>query len=205
MTTARPIVIGLTGSIGMGKTTTAEMFKSAGVPVWDADSTVHRLYSQDAETIAKIAKICPDATRSGTVDREILKDWIKVTPDGLIQLEQIVHPSVTQDRQNFLDTNPAEIVVLDVPLLFETGLSQSVDFVVVVSVPADIQRQRVLARPNMTPAQFEAILAKQTPDADKRARADFIIDTTTLDAAKAAVHKVLETIRTDLSQETPNA
>lgn len=199
MTTARPIVIGLTGSIGMGKTTTAEMFKSAGVPVWDADSTVHRLYSQDAETIAEIAKICPDATRSGTVDREILKDWIKVTPDGLIQLEQIVHPSVAQDRQNFLETNPAEIVVLDVPLLFETGLYKSVDVIAVVSVPADIQRQRVLARSNMSEAQFEAILAKQTPDADKRARADFIIDTTTLDAAKAAVHKVLKTIRTDLS------
>lgn len=205
MSNPRPIVIGLTGSIGMGKTTTAEMFKSAGAPVWDADSTVHRLYSEDPETIAAIAKICPKATQSGAVDREILKDWIKATPGGLTQLEQIVHPRVAQDRQAFLETNPAQIVVLDVPLLFETGLSNSVDVVCVVSVPADIQRQRVLARPNMTPAQFEAILAKQTPDADKRARADFIIDTSTLDAAKAAVEKILKTIRTDLPQETPNA
>jgi dephospho-CoA kinase len=205
MINLRPIVIGLTGSIGMGKTTTAEMFKSAGVPVWDADSTVHRLYSQDAATIAAISEICPDATKTGNVDREILKDWIKTTPDGLTQLELIVHPRVAQDRKTFLETNPAQIVVLDVPLLFETGLFKDVDVVVVVSAPADIQRQRVLARPNMNEAQFNAILAKQMPDVDKRARADFIIDTTSLGVAEAAVQEILVTIRADQTQENPHA
>ncbi|MBU2866732.1 dephospho-CoA kinase [Pacificibacter marinus] len=202
---SRPIVIGLTGSIGMGKSTTAEMFKAAGVPVWDADSTVHRLYSSDADTIEAISKICPKATTTGTVDREVLKDWIKATPSGLSQLEQIVHPLVAQDRQAFLETNLAKIVVLDVPLLFETGLSTSVDFVVVVSVPADIQRARVLARPNMTVAQFEAILAKQTPDADKRAQADFVIDTSSIELAKASVQKILDSVQPDQPQETPDA
>jgi dephospho-CoA kinase len=189
----------------MGKSTTAEMFKAAGVPVWDADSTVHRLYSSDARTVEAISKICPKATTSGTVDREDLKDWIKATPTGLKQLEQIVHPLVAQDRQEFLETNPAEIVVLDVPLLFETGLNASVDFVVVVSVPASVQRDRVLARPNMTEAQFKTILAKQTPDADKRARADFVIDTSSIDVAKAAVQEILNTIRSNQSQETSDA
>lgn len=205
MTKSRPIVIGLTGSIGMGKTTTAQMFKSAGVPVWDADSTVHRLYSSDAAAINAISKICPAATVDGTVDREVLKDWIKTTPTGLRQLEQIVHPLVAKDRQGFLDTNPAQIVVLDVPLLFETGLNKTVDIVVVVSAPAEVQRQRVLARPNMDAAQFEAILAKQTPDADKRAGADFVIDTTSLDEAQAGVQTLLAAVRADQTQENPHA
>ncbi|MBU2936154.1 MULTISPECIES: dephospho-CoA kinase [Pacificibacter] len=204
MRDSQPIVIGLTGSIGMGKSTTAEMFKAEGVPVWDADSTVHRLYSSDAGAIAAISKICPKATTSGIVDREILKDWIKKTPMGLQQLEQIVHPLVAQDRQKFLETNPAQIIVLDVPLLFETGLNTSVDFVVVVSVPADVQRARVLARSNMTVAQFESILAKQIPDADKRAQADFVIDTSSIDMAKAAVLEILNTVRSN-QQETPDA
>lgn len=189
----------------MGKSTTAEMFKAAGVPVWDADSTVHRLYSSDAHTIEAISKICPEATTTGTVDRQVLKDWIKATPTGLRQLEQIVHPLVAKDRQTFLETNPAKIVVLDMPLLFETGLNTSVDFVVVVSVPVGVQRARVLARPNMTEAQFDAILAKQTPDVDKRAQADFVIDTSSIELAKAAVQKILDTVRSDKSQETPDA
>jgi dephospho-CoA kinase len=200
-----PIVIGLTGSIGMGKSTTAKMFKAAGVPVWDADSTVHRLYSSDAQAIAAISKICPDATTTGAVDREVLKNWIKATPARLRKLEQIVHPLVAQDRQTFLETNPAKIVVLDVPLLFETGLNTSVDIVVVVSVPTDVQRARVLARPNMTPDQFEAILAKQTPDADKRAQADFVIDTSSIELAKASVQKILDSVQPDEPQEAPDA
>lgn len=198
-------MIGLTGSIGMGKTTTAQMFKSAGVPVWDADSTVHRLYSTDANAINAIAKICPDATKTGVVDREVLKDWIKATPTALRQIEQIIHPLVAQDRQTFLETNPAQIVVLDVPLLYETGLNKSVDVVVVVSTSPEIQRARVLSRPNMNTAQFETILAKQTPDADKRAGADFVIDTTSLDAAQAGVQTLLATLRAAKTQENPHA
>lgn len=189
----------------MGKSTTAEMFKAEGVPVWDADSTVHKLYSSDAGTIEAISKICPKATTTGIVDREILKGWIKETPMGLRQLEQIVHPLVAQDRQNFLETNPAQIIVLDVPLLFETGLNTSVDLVVVVTVSADVQRARVLARPNMTVAQFESILAKQTPDADKRAQADFVIDTSSIDVAKAAVQEILNSVQSNQPQETPDA
>jgi dephospho-CoA kinase len=205
MTKTKPIVIGLTGSIGMGKTTTAKMFMAAGIPVWDADSTVHRLYSNDKVAISEIAKICPEATKNGAVDRQALKVWLNDTPNGLRQIESIIHPLVAQDRQVFIDTNPAQIVVLDVPLLFETDLFKTVDYVVVVSAPAEIQRQRVLARPNMTEALFETILAKQVPDAAKRAGADFVIETTSLEKAEAAVQSILKHIRVNTPQETPRA
>jgi dephospho-CoA kinase len=205
MINARPIVIGLTGSIGMGKTTTAKMFLAAGIPVWDADNVVHRLYSNDKIAISAISKICPKATMTGVVDREALKVWLKSTPNGFSQLEAIIHPLVKQDRQAFLETNQAKIVVLDVPLLFETGLAKIVDYVVVVSAPAEMQRQRVLARPDITSEQFELILAKQVPDAEKRAGADFVIETTSLEVAEAAVQKVLTQIRTNTPQETLRA
>ena len=205
MTDARPIVIGLTGSIGMGKSTTAQMFKSAGIPVWDADSTVHHLYTRDADAIQAIGDICPAATVNGTVDREVLKAWIKETPNAFKQIEQIVHPLVAQDRQRFLAQSEAPIVLLDVPLLFETGLAQDVDVIVVVSAPYDVQRARVLARPNMTEAQFDAIVAKQVPDAEKRARADFVIETTSLEVAEAGVQKILATLRAAPTTEKPRA
>lgn len=205
MTDARPIVIGLTGSIGMGKSTTAQMFKSAGIPVWDADSTVHYLYTRDADAIQAIGDICPAATVNGTVDREVLKAWIKETPNAFKQIEQIVHPLVAQDRQRFLAQSEAPIVLLDVPLLFETGLAQDVDIIVVVSAPYSVQRARVLARPNMTEAQFDAIVAKQVPDAEKRARADFVIETTSLEVAEAGVQKILATLRAAPTTEKPRA
>lgn len=193
--TASGVVIGLTGSIGMGKSTTAQMFLDEGVPVWDADQAVHRLYTEDREVIAEIGKLCPDAVLSGVVDRSVLRDWIGQTGDRLAQLERIVHPRIAKDRNDFLESNPSQIVVLDVPLLFETSLDTKVDYIVVVSAPADVQRQRVLERGNMSAAQFDAILAKQVPNSEKRARADFVIETTSLEQAQSDVHDVLEKIR----------
>jgi dephospho-CoA kinase len=198
-------VIGLTGSIGMGKSTTADMFRTLGVAVWDADHSVHHLYSSSTQAIEAISNLCPAATVSGIVDRDVLTSWIKSTPDGLKQIEAVIHPLLAKNRQEFLESNPGKIVVLDVPLLFETGLYKNVDCVVVVSAPADVQRKRVLGRPNMTSERFEQILSKQLPDTDKRERADFVIETTSLETAQADVKKLLNLIRSKVTEEMPNA
>jgi len=194
-----PFLIGLTGSIGMGKSTTAKMFAEAGVPVWDADAAVHRLYRIGGLAVDGIAKLCPGAVIDGAVDRGALKDWITKDPTALKQIESIVHPLVAADRQAFIQNTDAPLVVLDIPLLFETGGNTRVDAVVVVSAPEDMQRARVLERGTMTEAQFEAIKAKQTPDAEKRSQADYVIETLSLDSAKTAVDAVLADIKKRLS------
>ncbi|PWJ21752.1 dephospho-CoA kinase [Jannaschia seohaensis] len=187
------IVLGLTGSIGMGKTTTARMFAERGVPVWDADAAVHRLYGPGGAAVAPLRAAFPEVVRDGTVDRSALREVITADPTALKRVEAIVHPLVAADRAAFLAETDAPIVLLDVPLLFETGLA--VDRSITVTAPPEVQRARVLERGTMTEAAFEAILAKQMPDAEKRARADYVIETTTLEAAAAQVDAILEELR----------
>jgi len=183
------IVLGLTGSIGMGKSTTARMFAEAGVPVHDSDEAVHRLYAGKAAPLIEAA--FPGVIVDGVVDRARLAVQVLGRPEALGKLEAIVHPLVRADADAFLATHRAAgepLAVLDIPLLFETGGRDRVDKVVVVSAAPDIQRERVLARPGMTPEKFEAILARQMPDAEKRRLADFVIDTGRgFDSARAAV------------------
>lgn len=183
------IVLGLTGSIGMGKSTTAAMFREAGVPVHDSDEAVHRLYAGAAAPLVEAA--FPGTLVDGVVDRNRLAARVLGDREAIRRLEAIVHPLVRADADAFLDRHRragARLVVLDIPLLFETGGRGRVDKVVVVTAPAETQRERVLARPGMTPEKFEAILSKQVPDAKKRAMADFVIDTGRgLDHARAAV------------------
>lgn len=191
----KPFLLGLTGSIGMGKSTTARMFAEAGLDVWDADAAVHRMYAKGGSAVEPMRVLCPAAIVNGAVSREVLKTWIKEDPEALPQIELVVHPLVGQDREAFIARASSDIVVLDIPLLYETGGEGRVDAVAVVTAPADVQRERVMARGTMTEAQFENILSRQVPDAEKRARADFIIDTLTLEGAEKAVHDVIAEIR----------
>lgn len=199
MTSRRPFIIGLTGSIGMGKSTTAAMFAEAGVPLWDADAAVHRLYAKGGEAVAAIRKIRPQAISDDAVDRDALKSWIADDPTALKQIENVVHPLVAQDRKKFLTQAKAEILILDVPLLFETGGNLSCDAVVVVTAPPEVQRDRVLQRNGMTPAQFDTILAKQTPDSTKRIMADYVIETLNLEETRKAVHACITDIKRKLA------
>ncbi|WP_099825013.1 dephospho-CoA kinase [Oceaniglobus indicus] len=192
-----PLLVGLTGSIGMGKSTTAAMFRDLGIPVWDADAAVHRLYDTGGAAVGPIGDLCPQAVSNNTVDRTALKAWMMRDPSALRQIEGIVHPLVAQDRAAFIESTDSDLVVLDVPLLFETGTSEQVDLVVVVATTAEQQRQRVLARPGMTEALFATLLEKQMPDAEKRARADHVIDTTTMDSARRDVAALVEKLRED--------
>lgn len=187
------IRLGLTGSIGMGKSTVAAIFAEEGVPVFDADAEVHRLQGPDGALVADIERQFPGTTGSHGVDRTALAERVLGEPEALRQLEALVHPVVAREREAFLAANAgAGVVLLDIPLLFETGGSSQVDKVAVVSAPAGVQRARVLARPGMTPEKFDRILARQMPDAEKRARADFVIPTGgSLEETRQAVRRIL--------------
>lgn len=179
MTARKFTVVGLTGSIGMGKSEVAGMFRSLGVPVFDVDGAVHALYVRGGEAVAPIAAAFPGAVADGAVDRERLAKLVLGNPERIRKLESIVHPLVRRLQERFIEQARAagqRLVVLDIPLLFESG-SRLADVTVVVSAPADVQRERVLARPNMTEAKFRAILAQQMPDDEKRRRADHVIPT----------------------------
>ena len=192
------IVLGLTGSIGMGKTATAALFTEEGARVHDADASVHALYARGGTAVEPIAAAFPEAVSAGEVDRWTLGRRVTGDPEALKRLEAIVHPLVAADREVFLAQARADgvaVAVLDVPLLFESGQHEGVDAVVVVSAPADAQRTRVLARPDMTPEKLEALLARQLPDAEKRARADFVVDTGQgPDVARAQVRDILRRV-----------
>lgn len=189
------IVVGLTGSIAMGKTETAKMFRSLGVPVFDSDAEVHRLYEKGGEAVKTVGKLFPGAVADGAVDRGLLSKQVLENPAALKQLEEAVHPLVRKSQEAFLERSRASgeaIAVLDIPLLFETGREAEVDAVVVVSAPAEIQRQRVLKRPGMTPEKLDHILSRQVPDAEKRAKADYVVDTSKgLDYAAAQVRDIV--------------
>lgn len=191
------IVVGLTGSIGMGKSTTAGLFAAEGVPVNDADQVVHDLYRSDA--VQPIREVFPDVVVDGIVDRQKLSANLAKNPANFKTLEAIVHPLVRLREKAFLveqNAAGASVVVLDIPLLFETNASGRVDKIVVVSCPPEIQRERVLARPGMTLEKFELILSRQTPDAEKRARADYVIDTGRgIDKAREQVKTILQDLR----------
>ncbi len=189
-------ILGLTGSLAMGKSATAKMFAEEGVPVHDADATVHRLY--DGEAVTAIEAVFPGTTAGGKVDRIELGRRVLADKAAIKRLEQIVHPMVRKAEEAFLaaaERDGAKIAVLDIPLLFETGAQKRCDAVVVVSGPADVQRVRAFERSGMNEDKFAAILAQQMPDAEKRARADFVVDTSRgFDAARAQVHEILDRV-----------
>ncbi|MFO0541311.1 MAG: dephospho-CoA kinase [Phenylobacterium sp.] len=193
------IHIGLTGSIGMGKSTTAQMFREAGVPVYDADAAVADLYVQGGAAVEPLEAAFPGVTRDGAVDREALRLRVLGDDAAMTRLNAVVHPLLGRDRLAFhaqAEASGADVLVFDIPLLFETGGERNMDAVVVVTAPAAVQRARVLAREGMTPERLDAILARQTPDAQKRERADFVIDTGQgLEAARAEVARVLAAVR----------
>ncbi|MEP1962698.1 dephospho-CoA kinase [Tateyamaria sp.] len=187
--------LGLTGSIGMGKSTTGQMFVDAGCALWDADAAVHCLYKVGGAAVEPMRTAFPDAIQNDAVSRDVLRAIISSQPTALSLIEQIVHPLVAQDRAKFVAQTTADIAVFDIPLLFETGGDVAMDAVAVVHVPDDIQQTRVMARGTMDLAQFLAIKAKQIPNAEKCDRADFVILTDTLEHARAQVHHVIDQIR----------
>jgi len=189
-------ILGLTGSIGMGKSTTARFFREAGVPVHDSDAVVHRLY--EGEAMAPVEAAFPGVAVDGKIDRTKLAAKLVGSPEAIKRLEAIVHPLVRAASERFLDAQAgqgARVVVLDIPLLFETGGERRVDAVVVVSAPAEVQRQRVLARPAMTAERLDTLLARQMSDAEKRARAHFVVDSSrSFDSARTQVHGILRAV-----------
>ncbi len=195
----RPFLIGLTGSIGMGKSETAKMFAKLGIPVYDSDAAVHRLYEPGGAAVANIARAFPGTVRGGRVDRTALSKTLSGDDAAFKRLEAIVHPLVAEENRKFLAqamADGAEMVVQDIPLLFETGGHARMDAVVVVSAPAHIQRQRVLERPGMTEEKLDQILSRQMPDAEKRAKAHFVVDTSKgLDHAFAQVKAIVEALK----------
>ena len=188
-------LLGLTGSIGMGKSTTSAMFAAEGVPVWDADAVVHRLYAPGGAAVAAIGTHFPEAVVDGAVSRPALKAVIAANPAALAGIEAIIHPLVAADRAAFIATSDADLIVLDIPLLFENGTEQTVDATLLVTAPAALQRQRVLARPGMTEAHLALILARQMPDADKRKRATHIVETLDIASTQAYVRALITYIR----------
>ena len=193
--------LGLTGSIGMGKSTTAQMFVDEGCQVWDADAAVHRLYSEGGAAVPDIKRLFPDAIRNGAVDRAALRDVISKDASALKMIERIVHPLVRQDRKSFFEDQDADVLVFDIPLLFETGSQDEFDAVACVSVSPEVQEKRVLDRGTMTRSQFHAIREKQMLNEEKCARSDFVITAETLEDARRQVQNILEHIR----RQTSNA
>ena len=196
---SQPLKVGLTGSIGMGKSETAKLFARLGLPVFDADAAVHALYAPGGEGAGALAERFPQAVSNGAVDRGRLAPIIAADPSAFGALEALVHPLVRKMEERFMDAVRArndEVVILDIPLLFETGRFKDMDAIVVVSAPEAVQRERVLKRAGMTPEKFEAIRARQVPDVDKRAKADFVIETDKgLEDALAQVKRVAAELR----------
>jgi len=188
-------ILGLTGSIAMGKSATAALFAAEGLAVWDADAAVHRLYGPGGAAVAPLAALFPRALAGDAISRPALAAEIAADPGALARIESVVHPLVAADRAAFLAAAPGDIVVLDVPLLYETGADALCDAVAVVSAPAGVQRARALARPGMDGTRFAALLARQLPDAEKRARARWVIDTVTPEQARAQVRAIIAGIR----------
>ncbi|MAP93336.1 MAG: dephospho-CoA kinase [Ponticaulis sp.] len=192
------ITLGLTGSIGMGKSATAALFREFGIPVYDADAAVHQIYQKGGIAVTPIGKAFPHVISDGAVDRNELRKTVLDNSEALKKLEDIVHPLVAETQiqaREDAERSGAEIMVLDIPLLFETGGDKRVDYTVVVTAPFDIQRERVLSRPGMTEEAFKSILAKQTPDAEKRARADFVINSRIdIDYAREQVRALIEAL-----------
>lgn len=186
--------LGLTGSIGMGKSTTAGFFADLGIPVWDADAAVHRLYAAGGAAVGPLSAVWTGAMNEGAIDRAVLKAIIAADPAALARIEGIVHPLVAADRADFAPQS--DIAVYDIPLLFEKGTEAGMEATLLVTAPPELQRARVMARPGMTEAMLAAILARQMPDRDKRARATHIIETLGLDAARAGVTALVAYIRT---------
>ena len=191
------LILGLTGSIGMGKSTTAKLFSEAGVPVYDADATVHLIY--EGEAAPAIEAAFPGTVVNGKVDRTLLSPKVVHDAEAMKRLESIVHPMLRAHHQKFLDDaerSGAPVAVVDIPLLYETGGEKRVDAVVVVTTAPDVQRERILARDGMTPEKLDAILAKQLPDEEKRRRADFVVDTSHgLEPVRVRIHEILEQVR----------
>ncbi|WP_026758009.1 dephospho-CoA kinase [Sediminimonas qiaohouensis] len=187
--------LGLTGSIGMGKSTTAELFMQNGCDVWDADAAVHRLYSAGGRAVEPVGAEFPDAIVDGEVSRDQLRKIIAENPDALRRIEEIVHPLLSHDRADFVASASNDILVFDIPLLFETGGDANMDAVVCVTVPEEVQRARVLERGTMDEAQFDSIKAKQMPSDEKCKRADYVVETDTLDHAAAQVRAIVNDIR----------
>lgn len=183
--------LGLTGSIGMGKSTTAGLFAARGVPVWDADAAVHRLYAPGGAAVGPVTALCPDALIDGQISRDALKRWIASDPTALPRLERTVHPLVAADRDAFAVQHPTGLILFDIPLLFEKSLDAQMDATLLVTAPPDLQRARVLSRPGMTDAQFALILSHQMPDAEKRARATHIVETLSLAQTSAYVDALI--------------
>jgi dephospho-CoA kinase len=187
-------LLGLTGSIGMGKTTTAEIFRDALIAVWDADAAVHELYTSDTDTIEKIFDIAPAAVSAEGVDRQKLGNILQGDKELFPKLEAIVHPAIREHRAAFVEackTMGQKMAVVDIPLLYETGADDWLDAVLVVTTDAETQKQRVMSRPGMTEEVFQMILSRQTPDAEKRKRADYVIETKSLDHVRDEVHKLI--------------
>ena len=207
--TKRPMLVGLTGSIGMGKSETAKMFAKLGIPVYDADAAVHRLYEKGGAAVPEIAKLFPDSIKDGRVDRAVVTRHVTADKDAFKKLERLVHPLVAQEQRTFLEearAKGAEIVVLDIPLLFEAGGHARVDAIVVVSAPAHIQRARVLARPGMTEDKLDHILSRQTSDAEKRAKAHFVVETDKgLDHAFEQVKSIVAALEERRKEQQSNA
>ena len=195
--------IGLTGSIGMGKSTTARMFAKQGIPVHDADATVHRLYSKGGAAVEPVGKAFPEALKDEAIDRDALRKAVIGNDDAMKQLERIVHPLVHADEAALLaeaERDNAPFVIFDIPLLFETGGDARMDAVIVVTAPADVQRKRVLERGTMSEEDFECILARQVPDSEKRRRAQFVIDTGDgMESARRQVREITDKLRASVS------